>query len=315
MDPNIPSSYKNYLPSKKIQVLIIVLLLILIGYFTVPKLITVVKNKINGTSPKTTITTTVPVGDPTTRDSDSDGVPDWQEILVGLDPHKSSTKNNIPDLQAYETLKAKIGVTTFNNELNQVDDTDKVSLTIYNTLAQDSIKNNGISVEGTQQVTTQELYNYIDAQRKTITTYGESDLTVVQGTLEENKAYAQVLSKTIVDTADTKDASSKIKQYLDNSLPRSSINSILTVMQDRITRLKAAEVPRSALATHLELLNGLQGLYQVLSTYDPETTDSLQQLGSVSLVQDYLIQSSKAISMLAVYLSLALDTQSYSQSQ
>src|SRR3990167_1711774 len=43
------------------------------------------------------------------KDADSDGIPDWQEGLYGLDPTKKETTPGIPDSVAINKLKSEQG--------------------------------------------------------------------------------------------------------------------------------------------------------------------------------------------------------------
>lgn len=313
MDSNTPGSYKNYLPSKKIQLVIAILLGILAAYFLVPKLYTLIKEVSIPKVPTSNLSVTLPTGDPTTRDSDGDGVLDWQEIAVGLDPQNPVTKNGTPDMQTFETLKAQVGVALFANEEAQVTDTDKVSLTIYDTLAKDSIENNGIAIDTTQAVTGQELINYITAQRARIKTFSQKDLSVVQGTMENNEAYAKAMKPILADTPETKNAPKLIAAYLDGTADRSKILPFVNALKKKITPLQTVPVPSSAASIHLEILNAFQGIAQVLDEYDHTNTDPTSKISATSLVQDYLMIATRSNGLLSIYLSVALDSNGYAQ--
>lgn len=313
MEYNTPSSYKNYLPSKKIRIIIALLLIIGIGYFTIPLIIASLKKNPAQTVPPTNLVVSTPSGDPTTRDTDGDGIPDWQEIAMGLDPKNPETKKGVPDMTTYQNIKDAVGNNTFDLEAGKVTDTDKVSLTIYDALASDSKKNNGVSVEATQAVTGQELYNYIAAQKKQITTFSQKDLVVVEGTIDSNKDYASKMKTLLADTPETKKYPTMINSYLDTDSTKTKPNiaPILAYFEKVIAAMRSIPVPASAVSTHLDVLNSVQGVYQVVKTYNPNETDPTSQVSAVSLVQDYLISLSKSLGMLSVYFSVALDKNGY----
>lgn len=313
MEYNTPSSYKNYLPSKKIRIIIAILVVIGVGYFTVPMIINSLKKGPVKTVPPTNLVVSAPTGDPTTRDSDGDGIPDWQEIALGLDPNNPQSKKGVPDMTTYQNIKDAVGNNTFDLEAGKVTDTDKVSLTIYDALSSDSKKNNGISVEATQAVTGQELYNYIAAQKKLVTVYTEKDLNVVEGTIDSNKNYASKMKVLLADTPETKKYPSTINAYLDTDTAKDkpAIAPVLTYFEKIIAAMKSTPVPASAVSTHLDILNAVQGVYQIVKTYDPNETDPTVQVSAVSLVQDYLISLSKSLGMLSVYFSVSLDKNGY----
>lgn len=312
MESNTPASYKNYLPSKKIQIVIGILVLIALSYFLVPIIVAKVKNLNNPNARLTNVKISNPAGDPTARDTDGDGVLDWQEIAVGLDINSPETKPGVSDYQTFISLKQAIGPGTFDMELGQVTDTDKVSLTIYDALSKDSIANNGVSVAGTEAVTAQELYNYIEAQRATIKVYKESDFEVVENTLANNQRYGNAMRVVTQETAETKQAPTKIKEYLEGTISRDAILPILKITSEQMKILLTVPVPRAALANHVEIMNAAQGFYQVLDEH-PGGADELRQMSSAALVQDYLIRATKSIGMLSIYLSIALDKDGYAQ--
>lgn len=312
MESNTPASYKNYLPSKKVQMVIGMLILIGLAYFIGPSIVAKIKTLRNQNSSLTSVKITTPSGDPTSRDTDGDGVLDWQEIAVGLDINSPETKPGVSDYQTFLSLKQIIGPGTFETELSQVTDTDKVSLTIYDALAKDSIQNNGVSAAGTQTVTAQELFNYIEAQRATIKTYTAASFEVTENTLENNKRYADVMRVITQETPETRKAPEKIKAYLEGTIDRSEIVPLLQKTNEQLKTLLTVPVPRAALENHIELVNAAQGFYQVLDEH-PSTTDELRQMTSASLIQDYLIRATKSVGILSIYLSLALDENGYAQ--
>lgn len=313
MESNTPASYKNYLPSKKIQVIIGVLVIIGIGYFTIPALINYFKNKKIDAPVPTRLSIVLPAGDPTTRDSDGDGVLDWQEIAVGLDPQNPTTRDTTSDLEIFTTLKSKIGEGTFNLELENTEATDKISLTIYDSLSRESIAGGGISEMAVQSITAQELTNYIAAQQDKIKVYTASEVSIVESTQEANDTYAKTVQDVIKNTPQAEDLASTVTSYLDNEISKTSVEPYLSIINSVTSKLVTAEIPRNAAQIHLEILNALQAIYQLTSEYPEGTTDPLIQLGTTTLVQDALIRVSKSVGMLSIYLSVALNDADYSE--
>lgn len=311
MEYNTPSSYKNYLPSKKIQIIIGILLLIGIGYFTLPSLVTLIKKTTLDTKTKPSLIVGLPTGDPTTRDTDRDGVPDWQEIAIGLDSNNPQTKPGAPDLTTFETIKNQVGESAFNLEASKVTDTDKVSLTIYDTLEKDSTKNNGISVASTQSITSQELYNYIQARKNTISQLTPKDLNLVESTLESNKSYYQEIKAILANSKETNSAPKQISAYIDGTIKKESLTPIINQLDISIKKLKQTAVPIPAAQTHLALLNSMQGVYQIITTLDSNNSDEIYKLSNSSLVQDYLMTGTKSLGLLSVYFNIALNPKGY----
>lgn len=311
MEYNAPSPYKNYLPGKGIRIAIGIIVLIGVAYFTTPWIIKTLK-KTKGSNPQETkLFVSTLSGDPTTRDTDGDGVPDWQEIILGLDINNPQSKPGIPDKVTFQTIKNQVGADTFDLEAGQVTDTDKVSLTIYDALSKDSVKNEGISVAGTQAVTGQELYNYIAARKGELRTYTEKDLVATTGSLENNQVYAQKMNMILADDSVSKNGPELIQAYLDDQASRQNIQPMLSLLQKKVSLLLEVPVPPSAIPMHLDIINSAQGIYQLLDEYRPNSEDPAAKISTVSLVQDYLIRATKSFGLLQIYLSVALDKNGY----
>lgn len=312
MESNTPTSYKNFLPSKNIRITIGILLLIGLLYFLIPLIIKKIATHKSQPESTAQIKITTPVGDPTSRDTDGDGVLDWQEIALGLDVNSPETKPGVPDYQTFLSLKKAIGQTTFENELSQVTDTDKMSLTIYDTLSKDSIVNNGVTNDGVASVTGQELYNYIEAQQKTIKKYTPGDFEVVEGNLSENQKYGKAIQVLSKDSPEDKKYPTTIKNYIDGTVSKNEVLPVIQKMNTLVQSLTSIPIPRAVLAEHITLINSLQGISQILDTF-PGDADELRKLSSASLIQDYLINATKSLGMISIYLSYALDKGGYAQ--
>ena len=311
MESNTPASYKNYLPSKNIRIVISVLLFIACAYFLGPLIVKQIKKIKNPGDQVAQVNIAIPIGDPTMRDTDGDGVLDWQEIAVGLDINSPETKPGVSDYATFQSLRQTIGPGLFEQELSQVTDTDKISLTIYDALAKESIENGDASVVGAQTVTAQELLNYMEAQRSTVTAYTPEQFEVVSNDFENNKKYATTVRAIAKENEITKNAPQKIRDYLDGIVSRSEIEPILKITNEQIQALIATPVPRATLLNHVEMVNALQGVYQILNDSSVQTTDELKQLSTTALVQDYLIRVTKSVGMFSIYLSVALDEKGY----
>lgn len=312
MEYNTPSSIKNYLPSKKIQLVIAILLFIGLSYLLVPVIVNFIKKKPLAVEPTTDIVISNLVGDPTSRDTDNDGVPDWQEIAIGLNIENPQSNPGVPDLVTLQTIKEKVGTEIFNLELGNVTDTDKVSLTIYDALSSDSIKNNAVSDVGTQLVVEQELVNYIESQKKNIPVYARKDINVTESNLQTNKEYSKQMKSFIAETPATRNAPKLIREYLEGTGTYASVTPILGFLEGRIADLKKTPVPALAVDIHLELLNATQALYTLVSSYNTSLDDPAYSISIISLVQDALIRTTTNLNYLSIYFSVALDKNGYS---
>lgn len=83
------SDYKKYLPSKKFASIIISIIVIIALFFATKWIISIIKErKISKDSP-----TPMTVGSLIQKDSNKNGIADWEEYLWGLNPEKNGQEN------------------------------------------------------------------------------------------------------------------------------------------------------------------------------------------------------------------------------
>jgi len=80
---------KEYLPSKEFITRVIVIIILAVGIFAIYKLVGFIKNK--STSSDTPLVLSIVQS--TQKDSNGNGIPDWEERLWGLNPNKKGASN------------------------------------------------------------------------------------------------------------------------------------------------------------------------------------------------------------------------------
>lgn len=308
MDPNTPSyytsSYKRFVPSRKIQLLIVILIIIGIGYFTLPPLI----NHFFGPKPIVTKNLQVgtPTGDPSTRDTLGDGIPDWEKIAVGLNPSDpNSTK-------LFQKLQQTLGTTNLNQAFGTATDTDKVSLTISSDLSTITSQKGLASGTDVANSTSQEVLSYIDAHEKQNQTFTAADIKTTDDSLTSNTAYYNALKPLLSDTPTTKAFPQKLNDYINGTGTKEDLAPGLDYLNTTIQTLKGVSVPRSVVALHLQILTDTNGLLQTINGIDPTNSDEMTKMSNISLVQDYLIKLTKEAGKLSIFFSVALNKDAYS---
>lgn len=193
-----------------------------------------------------------PPGNPITRDSNNNGIPDWKDFA--------------------ETF-------SFNENISldqtQVPDTDKISYTIFDKVAQQSSLGQELTDEMLTKTIQEEVYAYMkDLAPDPIYTIGVN-LTTVPTTPESLALYKkQVAAITPVDVLN-EDFSQKIFAYLTRGEYEKTILAKTTEIQSVLTKASAIPLPES-LAPHQEIIfNNLYRLTVLLKNKPYLNTDPL----------------------------------------
>jgi len=306
MDYNSPSSYKNYLPSKKMQVVIGVVILAVAAYFIIPPILHTLKKHPAPAGPTPVVTFGIPTGDPTTRDSTGQGIPDWELIAVGISPSDPTA------LLDFDKLRAKMSPTELSNLENQTTDTDKISLTAGDDLDNDASIEQGITGNDVDQATGTEILNYIASIQAKNTLYSMSDLTVVPSSYANATAYQAGIKKisfvTLTDTA----VWQHIAGYIQGTEDASATDKILTRMKASIASMEALPVPEPIATNELTSINALSGFYQTLNAYDPSrSSDQAYQFGTIGALQNYIHDYILSEGTINIYLPIAINPSNY----
>ena len=307
MDYNTPAPYKNYLPSKKMQIIISVIVLAIILYVAIPFIVRTIKHH-NSTSsgPTPAITFGLPTGNPTTRDSNGNGIPDWELIAVGINPSD-------PDAQAkFEKVKNKMSATALTNLENQTTDADKISLTTGGVLDKDAAANQGITGDNVNQATASEVLNYINGISSKNTKYSLADLTVVDSNLANATAYQVGIKNISFVNLVSKTVWQHISGYIKGTEDATATTKILTQMKASVESMKALPVPMPIAQNDLDAINALSGLYQTLNNYDAtKSSDQAYQFGTVGALQSYIHDYIIAEGEIQLYIPVAMDPKNY----
>ncbi len=308
MNPQVPNSYKNFLPSKNFIKIIGVIAIITILIFTVPKIVTWVISGHSRNSSTSAVVITIPSGDPTTRDSDGDGIPDWEEIAVGLNPLSAETTPGIPDAVAFEKIKSAVGPVNFQTAADNATDSDKVGLALYSDLSQNAIATGSTSDASVVTITQSEITNYIKSAQAKNKTYSNTDLKI---TTDNNNAsikkYYQDLKKLDTPVLD-QNFITHTSSYINGKESKDPyISGVIASLDDMVKKLLITTVPSTAVPIHLDTINALYGIEQTLTNYDPTTNDGLTKFGTVALIEDYYRSAVIANANQIQYFSVILD--------
>jgi hypothetical protein len=299
MNPQVPNSYKNFLPSTKFIKITSIIAIICILVFIVPKGITWLKSRHQNIFNQINTLASLPSTDPTTRDSSGTGIPDWQLIAAGINPRDPNAASE------FEKVKKVVGANNFKTAADNATASDKLALVMYDELSQNAIAT-GSSTSGTvTAVTGTEVANYIQSQQSKNKTYSRTDLTISDDSEASITAYNKKLSQ-FKDSPFDKDFVTHVTSYIQGKETNVYLTTKLTAINQLVTQLLTTPVPPTALSLHLAILNSLYGLQQTLDSYTLTTSDNLSQLGTVGLAEDYIRSTINNVANLIEYFSVAI---------
>lgn len=264
IDKNISAiirPWEKYLPSKRIQIVVGIIILIAILYALknpILRLKDLVFNRISVRPDSELVQSTVnqrQVPLSVDKDTDGDGLADWQESLLGTDPNIVNTLEQVP-----ETLRQ---VLKDSEKLVTTD--DKLTLKIYQRLQTD-VQGTNIN-EAIQAATTKELLDLADSMDSQVPEYGIDDIEFSEdNSISDYRSKIQRAQKVII----LSDASIKtIYESLFSGKRSIELGVFQNSLNETISSVKAIPVPIEFIENHILLLNNMKKMSSALS----RTTD------------------------------------------
>lgn len=250
----------------------------------------------------------ITVGDLVNKDTDGDGVLDWEEPLYGLDPTKRETTPGIPDSTAMAKMKAIQGNTeqglpslngaTSTQNLTQ---TDKFSQELFSTVA--ALNQNGeVSQDTVNQIGDSMAANIKNSSPRKVylisdikTSKDESASAIQNYAINLNNFYkAYKVDYTVMDVLQ--------KFIIDaNNVDVSALTELDPIIEqtNKITKeIAGMNVPQSLASLHLDLLNTTEKVAENLSDIKLYETDAVVALSGISQYQDNVILMQNALQKL-----------------
>jgi len=245
-------------------------------------------NQENGLTTYETIT----LRDLVNKDTDGDGVLDWEESLYGLDSTKKETAPGISDSAALEKLKIQqlqSGESLLNEEAGQGEEsltqTEKFSRELFATVA-------ATSQGGTlDQATIDQLVASLAGKMENPVVrkvFLASDINIVR----DDSAQAM---KNYLDTVNKIEAKYPIKGNVSNVLEKfvadennvnisalAELDLVIKPLQNGMNEALKMKVPQSLASLHLDSLNGLERVIENLNDIKLFDTDPILALGAIS---------------------------------
>ena len=229
------------------------------------------------------------------KDTDGDGIPDWEESLYGLDPTKKETTPGIPDSVAIEKLKlqqtagANVQINTVDQTTENLTQTDKFSRELFTTVA--AASQNGTMDQTTIDQLSASLADQIqnsvprkvfliseikivnNDDLKTIKNYLDALIDIQKKYPDKGKVF-DILQKFMVDENNV-DVSQLIK-----------LDPIIEQTQNIINALIKTNVPQSLALLHLDFINAQERLIENESDIKLFDSDPIVAIGAISKFEE-----------------------------
>lgn len=245
-------------------------------------------------SPDTTL------GDVVQKDSNGNGIPDWQEKLWGLDPTALYT-NGVPNAtiiaqkQATAGISAKIADAPTNNTDKLARDLFALSTTLGTTDSVDDSTLASVAGELGRQIT-------VDINTSTYTSSSIHTIPTSATTLRTYRTRLQTtLTKYGADAPNIEIVLSALEKGDFSNLDQLSVaaTQYASVAKD----LKSIPVPIGVAAFHLDIMNGFAGMAKSFVYLKDIDTDGLDALSGLAVYKNYSQLFSNAVTNLNEYLA------------
>ncbi len=242
------------------------------------------------------------VGDALEKDTDGDGLKDWEEGLWGTDINNpdsdgdgSSDYDEIRQIQQY--IKEEGGDP--NDLKNDTTRTGALTRDIL-TIAK-AVNQNGILTAESQEAITDEIAKYIAQRENTI--YTITDITIMNtATTAQNKAYAYLIKKSVEERAPVSQTDIELITNYEKNIDASIVAPYLqTAQKFKKERdfIKKTLVPDKYITIHLEYLNTLEQLYSLFADLGQHEEDPAKALSALLSAQTVLENYQKLLELMS----------------
>ncbi|MES2023446.1 MAG: hypothetical protein V4439_02070 [Patescibacteria group bacterium] len=319
--------YKKYLPSKNFIISLTIILVILTIIFSIYKIFfggskTTVVNQQNQNSQSQLEVGQITTEDLLQKDSDEDGIPDWEEALWGTDPHKKVTFDNVPDSEYVKEKKAELKIKSGTNTNNTIDksgessnETEKFSHEFFATYV--ALQQSGQNDPDTMKSMTSALgervgdptlpdkYSQVDIQ---IGKSGSSEETAyyktIQSIFSKYKNTKMGEEPAIISEISSEDGAPK--QQEDEAIAQ--LNTTANAYQDFSKKLINTPTPNELVEYALKIANSSYNLGIAVRNMTKVSDDPLVGLSGLAQYQKYSDTFLSATDELKIHLGIRTET-------
>lgn len=258
---------------------------------------------------------TVALGDLVNKDTDGDGILDWEEPLWGLDPTKLETTPGVPDSSVIKKLKAEQGYDVSiasegsENYTENLTETDKFSRELFSIIA--SLNQSEMMDAESAEIIAQSLVEKIqNSERSRIFTV--TDIKIGGDLYNNFKNYNDTLNNIFTKNPPKGNVLDIMQRFIidENNIDSSvlyELDPIINSTRNVVEEMSKIEIPKSVAVLHVEVLNGMEKLAKNLEDIKQYDTDSILALAGISQYENSVTLLKDSIKKLAEFVYIKLN--------
>lgn len=223
------------------------------------------------------------IGDVVSKDSNGNGIPDWQERLWGLDPTVVTTNGVSNKTIIEEKRKSLQGQAGGQETLNE---TDVIAQQLYGVTS--ALGQSGVLSTTNLASLGADLGKSVEIKQP-VNKYSVKDITTVKTTTASLKSYYNAVSSIVAKYDDDTEEISLIISALETEdfsrLPELTQKSIN--YKNLSKQLKAIKVPVGVSEYHLNMINGLYGIAESFDYISELEDNGINALAGISSYKNY----------------------------
>lgn len=228
----------------------------------------------------------ITLGELVGKDTDGDGIPDWEEPLYGLNPNKKETTPGTPDSTAIAKMKMDQGKSLEStNKDENLTETDKFSRELFSTIA--TLNQNGTMNDQTIDGLSNSLVKQIqDSTSGKVYTYADINITNdnnLKTTIKYNDSLKSISPENPVKYS-AKDVLEEFVSEKNNFDTRilSKLDPITNQTDKLIAGMLKITVPQYLAQAHLDFINNMEQVNSNLKDFKFFDSDPILALRGIS---------------------------------
>ncbi len=229
----------------------------------------------------------ITIGELVEKDTDEDGIPDWEEGLYGTDPTKKETTQGVPDSTAIANLKASGENSSTGKNLGpeNLTKTDQFSRDLFATVAA-TTQNGSLDQTTADQITSSLADKVQNSKPRKVYLLADIEITN-DNSAQAVKKYNDALDNILIKYPVKGSALEILQRFVvdENNVDTTvlpELDPIIGQTNKIISALVKTNVPQYLAQQHLDFLNAMERVNENLSDIRLYDSDSIVALGGIS---------------------------------